>query len=60
MSEVEKESMIKELLAGFDADENETDRRIFYEVTGRQLIQNEFDDPGTSDEEKRIKKSLDA
>ena len=60
MSEYEKESMIEDLLAGFDAEENETDRRIFYEVTGRQLIQGEFNDMGAPDEESRTKKALDA
>ena len=60
MSEVEKERMIEDLLAGFDADENETDRRIYYEVVGRQLIHDEFDDLDTSDEEKRIQTTLDA
>ena len=58
MSKQKKESMIEYLLNGFNADENETDRRIFYEVTGRQLIQDEFDDLDTSDEERRIQKAL--
>ena len=31
------------LLEGFDADKNDIDRRIYYEVTGRELVQGEFE-----------------
>ena len=30
------------MLDGFDAETNEIDRRIYYEVTGRQLVEGEF------------------
>ena len=38
-------------MGDFNPEEDETDRRIYYEVTGRQLVENEFDDEDTSDEE---------
>ena len=44
--------MIADLLCDFDAEKNESDRCIFFEVTGRQLIDGEFDDEDTSDEER--------
>ena len=44
--------MIADLLCDFDAEKNESDRRIFFEVTGRQLIDGEFDDEDTSDEDR--------
>ena len=50
-SELWTESMIEDLLGDFDTDKSKTDRRIFYEITGRQLIKDEFDDLETSDEE---------
>ena len=37
ISEMETAEMIDELLKDFDAERNETDRRIYYEVIGRQL-----------------------
>ena len=46
--------MIDDLICDFDAEKNESDRRIFFEVTGRQLIDGEFDDLDTSDEEQAI------
>ena len=40
--EVEQTLFIDQMLDGFDADTNEIDRRIFYEVTGRQVVEGEF------------------
>ena len=50
-SKSESAQMIDSLINDFNAERNETDRRIFYEVTGRQLVQGEFDHEFTSDEE---------
>ena len=36
-SEVKTAEMIDELLRDFDAERNETDRRIYFEVMGRQI-----------------------
>ena len=41
-SEAEVQKMVEHLLGDFDAATDETDRRIFFEVTGRQLIKGEF------------------
>ena len=52
--EVEQSLFIDQMLDGFDAETNEIDRRLYYEVTGRQLVEGEFggDDGGdTSDGE---------
>ena len=35
----------------FDLEDSEIDRRLFYEITGRQLIANEFNDEDTSDDD---------
>ena len=43
--------IVADLVEDFDADKNETDRRIFFEVTGIQLVEGEFYDLDTSDEE---------
>ena len=43
--------MIEELLRDFDGERNETDRRIYYQILGRQLIEGEFDDSDSSDME---------
>ena len=42
---------IDEVLAGFEPDSNEIDRRIFYEVTGRELVEGEYEIDDTSDDE---------
>ena len=48
----EKTKMIDAMLKGFDAEDNPTDRRIFYEVTGRELRLGEFGgDDDTSDDD---------
>ena len=39
------------MLNGFDAEINEIDRRIYYEITESQLVEGEFDGEDTSDEE---------
>ena len=40
------------LLEGFDAENNHIDRCIYYEATGKQLVEGEFDnDPDSSDDE---------
>ena len=47
--------MVEHLLGDFDAATDETDRRIFFEVTGRQLIKGEFqENEDSSDEEWRL------
>ena len=43
--------IIDELLKDFDVERNETDRRIYYEVTGRQVGKDKPDDRDSSDEE---------
>ena len=40
--DIEKTLMVEKLLADFDVEGNEIDRRIYYEVMGQQLIENEF------------------
>ena len=42
MPENEDHKMVEDLVADFDPDGNEADRRIFYEVTGEQIIDGEF------------------
>ena len=39
------------MVAGFDPVKNEMDRRIFYEVTGKEIVSGEFADECTFDEE---------
>ena len=41
----------EDLLKDFDAERNETDRRIFYEVIGRQIEESKSEDRDSSDEE---------
>ena len=36
--------MIEQLVKDFDPESNETDRRIYYEVTGIKLDENDFKD----------------
>ena len=43
--------MIDELVDDFDFKSNDMDRRFFFEVTGRKLVEDEFDDLDSSDEE---------
>ena len=43
--------MIEGLVADFDAENDEVDRRIYFEVTGRQLIDGEFDCSSSSDDD---------
>ena len=43
--------MIDDLLAGFNPVYDVMDRRLYYEVTGCQVNNNEFDQEDTSDEE---------
>ena len=42
---------LHDLVVRYDPDNDETDRRIFYEITGKRLIQGEFLDDDSSDEE---------
>ena len=56
---METAEMIEELLRDFDAETNETDRRIYYEVMGRQIGQNGFDDRDSSDEDWGLLKAPD-
>ena len=52
--------MINELLKDFNVERNETDRRIYYEVMGRRIGQNEeFDDRDSSDEDWGLLKAPD-
>ena len=51
LTEAEKAQLFDQLLAGFDPENNDTDRRIHYEVTGVSLIEGEFADEDSSDEE---------
>ena len=44
-------TMIEDLVGDFDPENNEIDRRIFFEVTGKQIIEGEFDDDGSSEED---------
>ena len=41
---------IEELVTGFDPEQDLIDRRLYYEVTGRSLVEGEFADDDTSDE----------
>ena len=50
---------IDDLISGFDPEKNAIDRHIFYEVTGNQLIEGEFRDQDTSDDEWERKNSID-
>ena len=50
-TEAEIAQLIDYLMRGFNPEANEIDRRIYYEVTGRQLNEDEFDDYDTSDDE---------
>ena len=43
--------MIDVLLRDFDAENNETDRRIYYEVIGKEIGKDKPDDRDSSDEE---------
>ena len=52
MSVAEKAEYINSLADGFDPENDDTDRRIFYEVTGTSLVEGEFADEDTSDEER--------
>ena len=52
-NEEETEKMIGQLLNYFDPLNDEMDRRLFYEVTGFQFIENEFDNENSSDDETR-------
>ena len=38
LSEAERAKMIDDMVGYFDAENNEIDRRMFFEVTGRQII----------------------
>ena len=51
MSDDEAIKFINFLIDGFDAERNDIDRRIYYEVTGRQVIEGEFEGDDTSDDE---------
>ena len=42
---------IDELLKDFDAEKNETDRRIYYEVIGKEIGKDKPEDRDSSDEE---------
>ena len=46
--DVEKSLMFERVVADFDGETNEIDRRIYYEVTGEQLIEGEFADTNSS------------
>ena len=50
--EQETTKMIDDLLRDFDVESNETDRRIYYEVMGRNIVgSDEFDYRDSSDED---------
>ena len=50
-TDAEVNKFIEFLIDGFDAASNDIDRRIYYEVTGRQLIEGEYEGEDTSDDE---------
>ena len=52
--------MIDELLRDSDVEGNETDRRIYFEVMGRQIGWSEPDDRDSSDEDWGLLKAFDA
>lgn len=58
-TEEESKELINIFLDGFDTAENEVDRRIYYETTGIELIEGEFSDLETSDEEWKIRNQVD-
>ena len=58
-TEEESKELINIFLDGFDTVENEMDRRIYYETTGIELIEGEFSDLETSDEEWKIRNQVD-
>ena len=43
-SKAEMKQIIEDLVGDFDPQNNKTDRQIYYEVTGKQLIEGEFDE----------------
>ena len=51
LDEAEHARMLDEILAGFDLENSKIDRRLFYEITGRQLIEDEFEDGSSSGSE---------
>ena len=51
VEEAELLQRIEDVVTDFDPDNNETDRLIFYMVSGRQLIEGEFERSDSSDEE---------
>ena len=44
-----------QLLAGFDPENNEIDRRILYEVTGMSLVEGEYVDVDTNSDEEWVR-----
>ena len=53
--------MIEQLVKDFDPESNETDRRIYYEVTGIKLDENDFKDEdsmNSSDDENSNENAL--
>ena len=42
---------MEELLESFEPESNDTDRRILFEITGLEMVAEEFKDFDTSDEE---------
>ena len=52
MTVTETAYLINDLADGFDPENDDTDRRIFYEVTGTSLVEGEFAGEDTSDEER--------
>lgn len=41
------DDLLNGLVHNFDPDNNQMDRRLFFEVTGVSLVENEFDDEDT-------------
>ena len=42
LDEAQHARMLDDILAGFDTENSKIDRRLFYEITGRQVIEDEF------------------
>ena len=51
--------MIGDVVESFDFENNATDRHIFYEVTGKQINEDEFVGSGSSDDERSILRAPD-
>ena len=51
LNEAEHARILDGILDGFDPVSSKIDRRLFYEITGRQLVEDEFEDGSSSGSE---------